>query len=58
MKLSNEKLDSEVLKMVTRMLEDMANDEQIGEFGRENANSTLNMIGKTYILLAQNNEDE
>ena len=58
MKLSNEKLDSEVLKMVTRMLEDMVDDEQIGEFARESASSTLNMIGKTYILLAQNNEDE
>ena len=51
--MSYQKLDSEVLKIVTRILKDMADDESIGEFGRENAQNVLDMIGRTYVSVAQ-----
>ena len=51
--MSYQKLDSEVLKIVTRILKDMADDESIGEFGRENSKNILDMIGRTYVSVAQ-----
>ena len=51
--MSYQKLDSEVLKIVTGVLKDMADDESIGEYGREHSKNILDMIGRTYISVAQ-----
>ena len=31
----------------------MADDESVGEYGRENAQNVLDMIGRTYVSVAQ-----
>ena len=51
--MSYQKLDSEVLKIVTGVLKDMADNESVGEYGRENAQNVLDMIGRTYVSVAQ-----
>ena len=51
--MSYQKLDSEVLKIVTGVLKDMADNESVSEYSRENAQNVLDMIGRTYVSVAQ-----
>ena len=56
--MSYQKLDSEVLKIVTNVLKDLACDETLGEHGRDNAQYVLDMIGRTYVSVAQHKFNE
>ncbi len=51
--MSYQELDSKVLKIVTGILKNMADDASIGEYSRENSKNILDMIGRTYVSVAQ-----
>jgi len=56
--MSYQNLDSKVLKIVIGILKDMASDESVGEFGRENSQNILDMIGRTYVSVAQSEKQD
>ena len=47
--MNRKEIDSEVLRILIGVLETNAEDEEVGEHGREDAKWWLEMIGKTFI---------